>query len=90
MGKLNVEVLLYTDDAVLLSVDPTLLQGTSNTINNVAESIIFKVNVDKTKMMVSDAERATGNCGFSLDGQLIDQVNEFILLDECSEMMEYV
>lgn len=59
MEKLNVRVLLYPDDAVLLSIDLDLLQGALNRLSNVTESISLRC--DKTKAMVFDREGTNGN-----------------------------
>lgn len=67
MVKLNVAVLLYVNDAVLLSDDPDLLQGALNRISNVTEIIRLRVNADRTKVMIFEKHGGNRNCaGFRL------------------------
>lgn len=64
MGKLDVSVLLYATDAVLLS--------------NWSRFVILLISESwcgKTKVIIFDREGANRNCGFSFNGQSTDQVD---------------
>lgn len=63
---------------VILSDYPDLLQGTLNRLSDVTESISMRVNVDKTKVSLSDREGANENSDFSSNEQPIDKVNECV------------
>lgn len=51
MGKLNVRILLYVDDAVLLLDNKDLLHATLNSFSNAILSMSLRVNVRKTKAL---------------------------------------
>ena len=76
---LNVNVLMYADDLVLLGESPEALQESINSLSRWSAENSLKVNVGKTKCMIFHLGRRS-KCSFSYDGHALDIVKNFCYL----------
>ena len=77
-GMVQIFLLLFADDIVLLSTTPIGLQNQINNLVKVSNSLCLKVNVDKTKIMVfrKGGHLAKGE-KWQLDGTNLEVVNKY-------------
>ena len=77
-GMMEIFLLLFADDVVLISTTPTGLQNQINNLVKVSNSLDLKVNIDKTKVMIfrKGGHLAKGEKWF-LEGETLDIVNKY-------------
>ncbi|KAF1010546.1 MAG: hypothetical protein GAK29_05048 [Acinetobacter bereziniae] len=80
VGSVDVKVLLYADDAVLVAEDPNELQGMMQKLGESAKKMDLKINASKTKVVVFDREGTEEECKVTLNGEELEQVKEFAYL----------
>ena len=73
---LNLVVLLYADDTVLIADDANKLQGTLNLFNDYCKQWKLKVNINKTKIVIFRANRLH-HMTFSLGDDTIEVVDKY-------------
>ena len=77
-GLVDIFLLLFADDIVLMSDSPRGLQTQLNLLNSACKTLSLKINTDKTKVMVF---RKGGFLGkyekWNLDGNDLEVVNEY-------------
>ncbi len=79
----KVPVILFADDAVLLSEDECELQGLVSEFGTVCRRRNLKVNANKSIVMVFEREESTG-CSVMVGGERLENVGKFKYL-ECSK-----
>lgn len=80
VGELNVQVLMYADDAIILSDSRTDLERTLGKMVTVTSDMGLKVNEAKTKVMVFEREEQMTECKIEMNGSELEQVSEFVYL----------
>jgi hypothetical protein len=80
VGSMNVCRLLYADDSVLLAESSTDLQKLVDLVSGACKEMHLSVNVPKTKVVVFEKGENVTECKIQIDGQWLDQVNEFVYL----------
>ena len=74
---LKLFVLLYADDAVILSFSPRDLQKSLDNLKTYSRLWKLTINITKTKVMVFSKNGRSKNLRFSYDGQIGEIVDEF-------------
>ena len=77
---INLYIILYADDTVLLSESKTDLQNQLDALYEYCNLWKLKVNIDKSKIMVFSKGRLPNNLEFKYDGKILEIVNEFTYL----------
>ncbi|CAK1597415.1 unnamed protein product [Parnassius mnemosyne] len=80
MGELTVKCLLYADDQVILASSAAELQIMVTLMNRTLKEKGMKVNRSKTKVMVFEREESKTICEIRIEGELVEQVDEFVYL----------
>ncbi|CAG4947225.1 unnamed protein product [Parnassius apollo] len=80
MGELTVKCLLYADDQVIFASSAAELQMMVTLMNWALKERGMKVNASKTKVMVFEREENKTVCEIRIEGELIEQVDEFVYL----------
>ncbi|CAG5039926.1 unnamed protein product [Parnassius apollo] len=80
MGELTIKCLLYADDQVILASSAAELQMMVTLMNRSLKERAMKVNASKTKVMVFEREESKTICEIRIEGELIEQVDEFVYL----------
>ncbi|CAG5002623.1 unnamed protein product [Parnassius apollo] len=80
MGELTVKCLLYADDQVIFASSAAELQMMVTSMNWALKERGIKVNASKTKVMVFEREESKTVCEIRIEGELIEQVDEFVSL----------
>ena len=85
VGNLDVKVLLYADDAVILAGNGQELQTMLTNLHRETDIMEFKINVGKTKVCVFNREGNPSGTSFVLGGEVLEEVKEFIYLGRLFE-----
>ncbi|CAG4960734.1 unnamed protein product [Parnassius apollo] len=80
MGELTVKYLLYADDQIIFASSAAELQMMVTLMNWELKERGMKVNASKTKVMVFEREESKTVCEIKIEGELIEQVDEFVYL----------
>jgi len=76
----NLYVLLYADDTIILSESPEDLQGSLDTLNEYCKIWKLEVNISKTKVVIFSRGKVKKNQTWNLGGQVIHTVDDYIYL----------
>ena len=78
MEHLNIYLLMFADDAALLSETANGLQKSFDDLNEYCLKWILSINIDKTKIVVfRKGGQLGGECKWSIDGKEIEIVSTF-------------
>ena len=77
VGDLNVNCLLYADDAVLIASSECELQVLVSTLKEVYENNL-SLNTKKTKVLVFERDEERTECKISVNGKILEQVDEVV------------
>ena len=82
VGGRNINNLRYADDTMLLAENETDLQNLLNVIREKSTEYGLNMNVKKTKVMVISKKDTVPRAHILLNGQCLDQVNQFTYLGQ--------
>ena len=77
---LNVNCLLYADDAVLIASTECELQALVTTLKEGCENNGLSLNANKTKVLILERDEERTECKISVNGKILEQVNEVVYL----------
>ena len=80
LGNLNVNCLLYADDAVLIASSECELQALLTTLKEGCENNSLSLNKNKTKVLIFERNKERTECKISVNGKILEQVNEVVHL----------
>jgi hypothetical protein len=80
IGNESIKVLLYADDAVLLAENAENLQSMLDKLYERSEGMNLRINAAKTKVMVFERETEDAHGLFTINGEAIECVSEFVYL----------
>ena len=80
VGNLNVNCLLYADDAVLIASSEYKLQALVTTLKEGCEHNGISLNVNKIKVLIFERDEERTECKISVNGKILEQVNEVVYL----------
>ena len=80
VGDLNVNCLLYADDAVLIASSECELQALVTTLKGGCEYNRLSLNANKTKVLVYERDEERTECKICVNGKILNQVNEVVYL----------
>jgi exonuclease III len=76
LGKIKVPCLLYADDVILLSETPGL-QKAINNLQEYSKRWGLKVNLNKTKVLIFNAQGKKQTTSFKYESHILDNVQEY-------------
>ena len=80
VDDLNVNCLLYADDAVLIASSECELQALVTSLKEGCECNDLSLNVNKTKALVFERVEERTECKISVNDKILEQVNEVVYL----------
>ena len=85
VGDLNVNCLLYADDAVFIASSECELQALVTTLKEGCEYNGLSLNTNKTKVLIFERDEERTECKISVNSKILEQV---YTLEVCSIEME--
>ena len=80
LGDLNINCLLYADDAVLLASSESELQTLVTSMKDECEVKGLRLNVEKTKVLVFERNDERTKCEINVNEKILEQLNEIVYL----------
>ena len=80
VNLLSMYLLLFADDIVLFTTDPKSLQAQIDNVHNYSTRCKLKINVKKTKICVFEKKKQNHKTKFSIGGEKLEIVDNFIYL----------